>query len=139
MEYGCLVQLHHMTPYSYLADVFVPNFVKAVQTAAKNQTLVNEAYVVCALERYRLAHGSYPGTLDALVPQFADKLPRDLFGGGSAVKYRAEGAKFVLYSLGWNETDEGGIPALKDNGKNDLPGDLAQNDWVWPYQELGGK
>ncbi len=72
------------------------------------------------------------------MPQFADKLPHDLFGGG-ALKYRNEGGKFLLYSVGWNETDEGGIPAWKNDGKNDLPGDLTQNDWVWPYQELGGQ
>ena len=44
---------------------------------ARNQTLVNEAYIACGLERYRLAHGQYPETLDALVPQFAEKLPHD--------------------------------------------------------------
>jgi hypothetical protein len=127
-------QIRHKAPYTYLANMFVPNFSRAMQTTAKNQTLVNEAYVVCGLERYRLAHGNYPDTLDALVPQFADKLPRDLFGGGD-LKYRNEGGKFVLYSVGWNETDEGGVPSWK----NDTSGDLTKNDWVWPYQEISGK
>ena len=43
--------------------------------------MANEAQIVCALERYRLAHGEYPGTLDALSPQFIEKIPHDIIGG----------------------------------------------------------
>jgi len=118
------------TPYNYLAVRFVPNYLHAMQALAKSQTLVNEALVVCGLERYRLLHGNYPETPDALVPQFVEKLPRDIFGG-QPLKYRVEGGKFVLYSIGWNETDEGGVPCWT----SDLTGDLNKNDWVWPYQE----
>lgn len=103
------------------------------QTAAHNQTLVNEALIACALERYRLARGQYPETLDQLVPQYVVKLPHDLIGG-EALKYRGERGKFMLYSIGWNEQDDGGIPG----GKGDFTGDLSKNDWVWP-QELNGK
>ena len=46
--------------------------------------MVNEAQIACALERYRLAHGEYPETLDALVPQFIEKVPHDIIGGGAA-------------------------------------------------------
>ena len=50
----------HSSPYSFLAAAALPNFVKATQTMARNQTLANEAYIACGLERYRLAHGQYP-------------------------------------------------------------------------------
>ena len=56
------------------AAIGIPNFTKAMQTTAHNQTLVNEAQIACALERYQLAHGEYPETLDALVPQFMRKI-----------------------------------------------------------------
>lgn len=118
----------HTSPYNYLASMFVPNYSRAILTMARNQTLVNEAYVVCGLERYRMAHGHYPQTLDELVPQFAEKIPSDMIGGGP-LKYRVEGSKFALYSVGWNGTDEGGVPAWT----NGVDGDLKQNDWVWPY------
>ena len=97
---------------------------------AKTQTLVNEAYVACGLERYRLAHGNYPETMAALTPQFADPLPVDMIGGG-ALKYRAESGKFVLYSVGWNQTDDGGKPSFGRDGT----GDLDKNDWAWPYNQ----
>jgi hypothetical protein len=109
-------------PYTFLAQEATPNFVKASQTMARNQTLANEAFVACGLERYRLAHGQYPETLEALVPQFAEKLPHDIVGGQPLKYHRTADGQFVLYSVGWNETDDGGVP-----GKTTPDG-----DWVWP-------
>ena len=66
----------------------LPNVTKATQALAHNQTMVNEAQIVCALERYRLAHGDYPETLVALVPQFIEKLPHDIIGGKPSIYRR---------------------------------------------------
>jgi len=111
----------HFSPYSFLAAMMTPNFVKATQTLARNQTMRNEALVACALERYRLARHQYPETLDALAPEFIEKVPHDLIGG-QPLKYHPVGnGRFVLYSVGWNETDDGGVA-----GK--LPSEI---DWVW--------
>jgi hypothetical protein len=109
-------------PYTFLAQEATPNFVKASQTTARNQTLANEAFVACVLERYRLAHGQYPENPEALVPQFAEKLPHDIVGGQPLKYHRTADGQFVLYSLGWNEKDDGGVP-----GKT-----AAESDWVWP-------
>ena len=96
----------------------IPNYSRAMLTAANNQTLVHEALIACALERYRLAHDAYPETLDALVPQFLAQIPPDLIGGRSLHYRRAADGKFLLYSVGWNETDDGGKPG-------------SQDDWIW--------
>ena len=82
--------------------------------------MANEALIACALERYRLAHGQYPEALDALIPQFIEKVPHDLIGG-QPLKYRNTGERFLLYSIGWNERDDGGVP-----GKT-----IPEGDWVW--------
>jgi hypothetical protein len=108
-------------PYSFLAREAIPNFLKATQTLARNQTLVNEAYLACGLERYRLAHGEYPDTLQALVPQFAASLPHDIIGGQPLKYHRTADGHFALYSVGWNEKDDGGVA-----GKTNTDG-----DWVW--------
>lgn len=108
-------------PYTFLTTEAMPNFVKAAQTTARNQTLVNEAFLACGLERYRLAHDQYPETLEALVPQFAEKVPHDIVGGQSLKYHRAADGKFALYSVGWNQKDDGGLP-----GKT-----AAESDWVW--------
>jgi hypothetical protein len=116
-------------PYKFIAAVAVPNFTKAWQITAYNQTLVNEGQIACALERYHLAHGEYPATLGALAPQFIENLPHDLIGGQPLHYQRTEGGNFLLYSVGWNETDDCGIVA-KDNSGNE---DKTRGDWVWHY------
>jgi len=115
-------ELAHWSPWNIWSRIAIPNFTKAWQTTAHNQTLVNEAQIACALERYRLAHGEYPETLNALVPQFIEKLPHDIVGGGPLHYRRTDNGNFVLYSVGWNETDDGGL----DGGA-----DFTKGDWVW--------
>jgi hypothetical protein len=108
----------HPSPYNYLARMADPRNSKMCRDNARVETQVHEALIACALERYRLTHNAYPETLDALVPQFLAQLPPDLIGG-QPLHYRlAEGGKFVLYSVGWNGTDDGGKPGSDD-------------DWVW--------
>jgi hypothetical protein len=95
-------------PYKLLAAIAVPNFTKAVQTFAFDQTKADEAQIACALERYRIARGNYPEILNELVPQFIDKLPHDIIGGQPLKYRRTNDGNFILYSVGWNETDDGG-------------------------------
>jgi len=118
----------HPSPRTFLAAMAAPNFLRGVQATARNQTLANEALIVCALERHRLAHGKYPETLDALVPRFAEKLPPDVIGGQRLKYRRSDDGQFVLYSVGWNETDDGGIVVLKANSGNS---GIEERDWVW--------
>src|SRR5215469_6034743 len=113
--------MSHSSPYNFLAAIAIPNFSKASQTVAHNQTLANEAMVACGLERYRLARGQYPETLESLVPQFLERVPRDIIGGQELKYRRTADGQFVLYSVGWNERDDGGVP-----GKA-----MTEGDWVW--------
>ncbi|HEY5232292.1 MAG TPA: hypothetical protein VIK35_01990 [Verrucomicrobiae bacterium] len=117
--------LKHSSPYNFLVIMMDadPHFLKAWQTTAHNQTLVNEVQIACALERYRLAHGEYPETLDALAPQFIERIPHDIIGGQPLHYSRTNGGKFLLYSVGWNEKDDGGSSGTLADVKN--------GDWVW--------
>jgi hypothetical protein len=89
--------------------------------------MANLGQVVCALERYRMAHGNFPETLDALVPQFIEKLPHDIIGGQPLKYRRADDGKFLLYSIGWNETDDDGQVVRNKDGSVDM----VNGDWVW--------
>jgi hypothetical protein len=122
--------LGHRSPFKLLAQIAIPNYTKAEQTTAHNQTLANEAQIVCALERFRFAHGDYPESLAALVPQFIEKLPHDIIGGEPLHYRRTEDGKFLLYSIGWNETDDGGVDSEQVKNKK---GPFTDGDWVWQY------
>lgn len=111
-------------PYTFAASLEQVPFELACQNTAHSQTEINQALIACAIERFRLAHGEYPESLDALVPQFMDTIPRDVIGGGPLHYHRAAQGGFVLYSVGWNRQDDGGVRGQP------FPG--AGGDWVWP-------
>jgi hypothetical protein len=121
--------LKHSSPYNFFVVMIDadPHFLKGWQTTAHNQTLVNEAQIACALERYHFVHGEYPKMLDALVPQFIEKLPNDIIGGQPLHYRRTDDGKFLLYSVGWNETDDDGQVVLAKDGSVDR----EKGDWVW--------
>jgi len=108
-------------PYAFFAAVAIPDYSKAIESVGRNQTLAGQALVACALERYLLKMGSYPTSPAQLVPQFVNKLPPDVIDGAD-MKYRRLGThQFLLYSIGWNDKDDGGVSFT--GGK--------ERDWVW--------
>ncbi len=113
-----------------LVGMLFPALEKAQKKFALIQSTVNLARVAIALERYRLAHGQYSDSLGALAPQFIAQVPHDLING-QPLKYRREAnGQFILYSVGWNEKDEGGVIVLR---KANSSVDTDQGDWVWQY------
>jgi hypothetical protein len=115
-------RLENVTPYEYLMGVGVPNVEKATQVMAHIQTLLRQAALASALERYRRARGEYPETLAALVPQYVAKLPNDLISGEGLKYRRTEKDKFALYAVGWNMKDDNGTSSTN----------RTDGDWVWP-------
>lgn len=105
----------------------MPNPLKVAQITAFDQTQINEAEIACALERYRFKTGQYPEALGALAPQFIGKLPHDIVGGEPLHYSRTGDGSFRLYSVGWNEKDDGGANGMVKPGA----GDYAKGDWVW--------
>ena len=116
------------TPHNIFAKLLFPAVASVSQKSARAQTLVNQARIACALERYRLAHGQWPDKLEAMVPPFLAKLPHDLMDG-QPLRYRTEDGGYVLYSVAWNQRDDGGnLVFRKDDPKRVDP---RQGDWVW--------
>jgi hypothetical protein len=99
-----------------LAGILLPNFSRAALSVGRAQVRCDQLYVACALERHRLRHGSYPGTLEALLPGFIDRIPNDLFADQPLQYRRNADGRYDLWSVGWDETDDNGQPGL---------------DWVW--------
>ena len=96
------------------------------------QASVDMARMACALERYRLAHGEYPEKLDALEPQFIDKLPHDIINDQPLHYRRTDNGQFLLYSVGLNKKDDGGVVGLNENGRSV---NISTGDWVWQYPQ----
>jgi hypothetical protein len=93
-------------------------------SVARAQTTADEAAIACALERYRLANGEFPEKLTDLAPRFVWALPNDLLSGQPYKYSRTGDGRFLLYSVGWNGKDDGGV-------SGDRLFDPKNGDWVW--------
>ncbi len=83
---------------------FVANICKFAAQFARAQMFIDEAEIVCALEEFRFAHGSYPESLSAL----PGDLPGDIFSGQAFIYRKTGDGSFLLYSVGENQKDEAG-------------------------------
>jgi len=119
--------LHH----TMFAAMMLPATFRAPEKAAAVQTDVDLMTVACALERYRLADGNYPDQLTALSPRFITTMPHDIINGQPLKYRRTPNGKFILYSVGWNEKDDGGVIATNKDGHVDR----LRGDWVLQYPE----
>lgn len=79
------------------------------------------AMTLLAIRIYQLEHGQPPASLDDLAPGILAEVPRDPFSqqDEQPLVYRREGDSFVLYSVGPNEVDDGGV-----SDETPLSGDL---------------
>jgi hypothetical protein len=122
-------EMKHYSPYKVQALMLFPAISSTVRKSAAIQVSIDLARVACALERYRLANGQYPEALDALTPQFIEQLPHDIINGQPLHYRRTDSGQFILYSVGWNGTDDGGRVVLTKTGSVDR----EKGDWVWSY------
>jgi hypothetical protein len=116
-------------PYDALSKMFLPSVAGCAGKFARAQACVDLARVACALERYRLANGQFPEALDALAPKFIETLPHDVINGQPLKYHRTDDGQFMLYSVGWNQTDDGGQVVLTKSGN----ADMNKGDLVWRY------
>jgi hypothetical protein len=118
-------------PYKLFAQMLLPAISKTETKFAFGQTRVNEAIVACALERYRLAEGQFPASLESLSPRFLQPMPHDLITGAPLLYRLTPNGQFILYSVGWNEKDDGGSAEVAQTGPS-TP-ELREGDWIWRY------
>lgn len=122
-------QPSNINPQDALALMFAASSTYLVQKIANAQNAVDMAIVACALERYHLAQGEYPETLGALAPEYIETVPPDVVDGQPLHFRRTQEGRYLLYSVGWNGKDDGGVL-----GRDEF-GHFASHlgDWVWQY------
>jgi len=110
------------------AQMLLPSLTAAVRKTGFAQEGVDVALLSCALERYHRKHKEFPERLDSLVPEFAKKVPADIINGQPLHYSRPRGDQYILYSVGWNEKDDGGTVQTAKKEKGRVP---IEGDWVW--------
>jgi hypothetical protein len=121
----------NVNPQNCMALMTLPTSGFAAQKVAMINNTIDLATVACALERYHFEHGEYPETLAAISPQYLETIPPDVVDGQPLHYHRTSNRRFILYSVGWNGQDDGGVVGLNDHGRLDF----YQGDWVWQYPQ----
>ncbi len=114
------IALHEpgLLPVVPFADIMTPSYTRAIIIYTKNIMLFDQLRIAMALELYRLQSGSYPETLDELVPEYFYELPTDPFLGED-----------YLYERGHNEFN-------LHMRNQDWKTGLTQTGEFLPYSEL---
>lgn len=108
-----------------VASLMLPSLNSSIERAADCVAQLRAARTALAAERYRLAGTSaLASPLAQLVPKYLPAVPSDPYDG-QPLRYKKLSPKgYVVYSLGRNRQDDGGIPK-PPGGKADGPYDLT--------------
>ena len=97
-----------------IARLIIPTAQRCAPLAAEGDAAHQLARLALATTEYRLKHGKYPDTLEALAPQHLAAIPRDPFDG-QPLRLKRDGKDVLLYSIGRDLKDDGG--AAWDEGR----------------------
>lgn len=122
---------------SILAQLILPATSKISARAGATQDIVDQAITACALERHRIAHGSYPDTLDAVKLSDGKPLPLDVFSSKALGYRKTTDGRYALWCVGFDGEDDGGKRVLdeKQPEKTKFHDPGYTGDWVWDFPQ----
>ncbi len=99
----------------YLPIVLLfPAIARASNMADRAAMRRDGVLVALALELYHRHHGAWPQTLSDLTPNYLPAVPMDRFDG-HPLRYLVREGQPIVYSIGINLEDDGGVPLSPDN------------------------
>jgi len=122
-------------PSFIMSKITAPVTANAIRIAVYAQTLVNQAAIACALERFRIANGSYPNTLDPVTLADGKSLPMEVLSGRPMSYRTTANGNYALWSVGFSGRNHGGTRVLEedDPGKTSFRSESYTGDWVWDF------
>jgi hypothetical protein len=120
---------------------FLRDGVGSLGRAAEAETRRRLVITAIALARYRKQHGTYPKSLMELVPEFLKKSPIDFMDGKPLRYWLTDDGHFILYSVGLDCVDDGGVmPGIRPRGSAypgfGVFGIKPGTDLIWPRPAL---
>jgi hypothetical protein len=110
-----------------LSQVTMPALAGPAKWIAATQTILRSLATACAVERYRMAHGRLPDTLEDLVPGFLPSVPTGPLTGKPLCYKPSESSSYLIYGTGWDQTDNAGSGVTAIRGLSNKTMDQA--DW----------
>ena len=112
------------TPRIYAISRMIAPAVSEVMTQdIADMAALRTAHTALAVERFRLATGELPETLDDLVPKYLDSVPKDPFDGYD-LRYKTLQTGFIVYSVR-EDGDDGGTERPRGSRNRSKPWDIT--------------
>jgi hypothetical protein len=102
-----------------LTNLIIPAGPKCARRAAEVDALRQLARLALAVTVYRAQEGKYPDTLNDLLPGYIAEIPSDPFDG-KPLRSRPDGKGLVVYSIGPDLKDDGGVAWDASRWQGDL-------------------
>jgi hypothetical protein len=115
----------------FLSNMLVAPFGRLVEEDASSRARLTLAAAALAVERRRIDAGTWPDSLAALVPEYLGEVPLDPFTG-APVRYVIGDRGVLLYSIGPNGRDDGGL-SQEDAAQH---GAARPKDWDLTFRLL---
>ncbi len=91
----------------FLVKMMMPSLSRACVLHLRCRARLSAARVALAAERFRIANGRFPASLDELVPSLLHEVPLDPFDG-KPLRLATTDEGIVIYSVDFNGVDDGG-------------------------------
>lgn len=116
-----------------MVRLMAPGFARTADGPERTRQKRDAILAAIALELHRRRAGSYPATLDELTPALLPAVPMDRYAGTPMTYVLRDGAP-MLYSVGVNKVDDGGVPGGDRIRRNpDGSETIPDGDWIlWP-------
>ncbi len=117
-----------------LLEIFTPAFGRIIEISHRSKMQIYATITIIAAHRYKNDKGSFPDDLNELVAAgYLNDIPIDSFSDRPLV-YKKTDNDFILYSLGRNFADEGGVMGIDEDGKPEIWEDNGDAVF-WPVQK----
>jgi hypothetical protein len=103
-----------------ITSVIAPGLSNTLLGGARAQAIHAGAQIAIAMTRYRLDHGTLPNSPELLVPNYLDEIPLDPFDG-KPMRLVHKNDQWIIYSVGPDGNDDGGVPYDHQSKKGDIP------------------
>jgi hypothetical protein len=96
-----------------IVRILLPSLSRAVELHLKATALLECTRIGLAAERFRMHTGRLPSSIQELVPDYLKAVPSDPFNG-EPMRFVATDDGIVIYSVGEDGEDDGGLVALQE-------------------------
>jgi hypothetical protein len=97
-----------MSPLYVLTRINMQSNLQPIRLGFRTIAQHRAARTALAAERFRQATGRFPSRLDELVPTYIAAIPADPFAPAQSLKLTTRPDRWIVYSVGEDETDNGG-------------------------------